>query len=70
MDPDNTKLQKLMAQVPMSRRTTERGISAISKNVKSGLMHDLKNCTAFSLALDESTDIQDITQLTFFVSYL
>lgn len=34
LDPDNTKLHKLIAQVPMSRRTTERRIGAISKKLK------------------------------------
>lgn len=33
-------------------------------------MCDLKNCTAFSLALDESTDIQDVPQLAVFVRYV
>ena len=49
LDPSNTKLNKLIAQVPISRLPTERSIGAISKNVSNNLICDLKNCIAFSL---------------------
>lgn len=70
LDPDNKKLHKLIEQVPLSRRTTERRISEISANIENCLKFDLKNCTAFSLALDESTDIQDIPQLAVYIRYV
>ena len=34
------------------------------------MLNDLKNCEAFSLALDESTDIQDKPQMAVFVRYV
>ena len=33
-------------------------------------MYDLKNCTAFSLTLDDSTNIQVVPQLTAFIRYV
>ena len=34
------------------------------------MLNDLKNCEAFNLALDESTDIQDKPQMAVFVRYV
>jgi hypothetical protein len=67
LDPSNSKLNKLVSQISISRHTTERRISQISADVESNLKKDLQNCKAFSLALDESTDIQDNPQLAVFV---
>ncbi|XP_071055109.1 general transcription factor II-I repeat domain-containing protein 2A-like [Onthophagus taurus] len=67
LEPTNEKLLKLITQIPTSRRTTERRISIINKSIENTLKYDLNNCTAFSIALDESTDIQDIPQLAIFV---
>ena len=65
LDPENKKLQRSIAQVPISRHTSERRIGSISKNIENTLKRELENCTAFSLALDESTDIYRI-----FLNYL
>ena len=66
LNPDNTNVHKLI-----TRRTTERcALGAISKNVENNFMCDSKNCTAFSLALDESTDIQDVPRLAVFVRFV
>lgn len=70
LDPGNVKLHKLISQIPMSRRTTERRICQISECVQNNLILDLTNCVAFSLALDESTDVQDVPQLAIFVRYV
>ena len=70
LDPSNTKLHKLIAQVPMSRQTTERHIGAISKNVANNLICDLQNCTAFSLVLNKSRDIQNVPQLAILICYV
>ena len=67
LDPSNSKLNKLVSQISVSRHTTERRISQISAAVENDLNKDLQNCKAFSLALDESTDIQDNPQLAVFV---
>jgi hypothetical protein len=70
LDPNNTKLQRLIAQTPASRHTTERRISQISADVAGKMQNDFKNSFAFSLALDKSTDIQDNPQLAVFVRYV
>ena len=63
-------MQRLISQTPVSRHTVERRISRISANVKDKLQRDLENATAFSLALDESTDVTDNPQLAVFVHYV
>ncbi|XP_065681502.1 general transcription factor II-I repeat domain-containing protein 2A-like [Hydra vulgaris] len=70
LDPSNSKIQRLVSQIPISRHTTERRISEISIDVEQQLLNDLKNCEAFSLAVDESTDIQDKPQMAVFVRYV
>ena len=58
LDPNNKKLQRLIAQMPCSRRTTQRRISQISADIAVTMQSSL----AFSIAIDESTDIQDNPQ--------
>jgi hypothetical protein len=70
LDPENKKLHKLIEQIPASRHTVERRISVISDDVVSTLQNDVMNCSALSLALDESTDIEDKPQLAIFVRYV
>ena len=70
LDPKNTKLQRLISQTPVSRHTVERRVSRINVDVEDKLQNDLKNSTAFSLALDESTDVRDNPQLAVFVRYV
>ena len=70
LDPNNRKLQRLISQTPVSRHTVKRRISRISANVKDKLRRDLENATAFSLALDESTDVTNNPQLAVFVRYV
>jgi hypothetical protein len=70
LDPENKKLHKLIEQMPASRHTIERRISVISAEIVSNLQHDLTNCSALSLALDESKDIEDKPQLAIFVRFV
>ena len=70
LDPNNKKLQCLIAQMPRSRRTTQRRISQISADIAVTMQSDLKNSLAFSIAIGESTDIQDNPQLAIFVRYV
>ena len=58
LDP-NKKLQRLIAQMPCSHRTTQRRISQISADIAVTIQSDLKSSLALSIALDESTEIQD-----------
>ena len=55
---------------PLSSHTTERRISDINADIEGKMRNDLKNCVAFSLALDESTDIQDTPQSAVYVRYV
>ena len=70
LDPKNSKIQRLISQIPISRHTFERRISEISAEIEEQLLNDLKNCEAFSLALYEPTDIQDKPQMAVFVRYV
>lgn len=70
LDPENEKLQKLVDQLPASRHTMERRISALSGSILNNLQTNIKECSAISLALDESTDIKDTPQLAIFVRYV
>jgi hypothetical protein len=68
--PENSKLKQAIEQIPISRHTTERRNSEMSSTIVSSLQSDLKSCVAFSLPLDEHTDIQDIPQIAIFVRYV
>lgn len=70
LDPENEKLQKLVDHLPASRHTMERRISALSGSILNNLQTNIKECSAISLALDESTDIKDTPQLAIFVRYV
>ncbi|QQP37666.1 General transcription factor II-I repeat domain-containing protein 2B, partial [Caligus rogercresseyi] len=66
LTPDNTKLKDAIVDLQLSRHTVETRISDINKAIESDLRTDLENCAYFSVALDESWDIQDKPQLTIF----
>ena len=50
-------------KVSLSHQTVARRVKDLSNNVKLQLHTKVKNCKYFSLALDESTDVSDISQL-------
>ena len=70
MDPSNKKLQRLISQMALSRQIIVCRIEDLSANVTISLKNDLVSSVAFSIASDESTDIQDKPQLAVFVRYL
>lgn len=49
--------------IPLSRNTVTRRIEDLNKYLDTLLKQKFKSCTFFSLALDESCDISDISQL-------
>ncbi len=51
----------------LSRRTVVRRIGALSANIHEQLLNRIKNFKWFSIALDESTDLQDKAQLLIFI---
>ena len=64
--PENNKLKRMISDVQLSRHTVERRISDISMPIKSKLHSDFQAYEYFSIALDESCDIQDKPQLAIF----
>ena len=52
------------------RHTVERRISDINMAIESQLHSDFKACEYFSIALDESCDIQDKLQLAIFARFI
>lgn len=57
----------LFQSVSLSARTTVRRIEDIGEQIKTQLKEKAKNFKWFSLALDESTDINDTAQLLVFI---
>ena len=66
LSPENKKLKRMVADVQLSRHTVEHRISDINTVIESQLHSDLQACEYFSVALDESCDIQDKPQLAIF----
>ncbi len=60
------KMAKNFESVSLSRRTVTRRISDIQCQIQERLKHTINNCRYFSLALDESTDVSDVSQLLIF----
>lgn len=58
-----TKIDKMKA----SRNTIQRNIEKISDFLNDELIEILMKCRQFGLCIDESTDVNDIAQLTIFV---
>lgn len=61
------EIKKAIRDLQLSRNTVMRRIEMMSKNVDEQLQRDLVQCVAFSLQLDESTDISDTAQLLIFI---
>ena len=67
MSPD---MKYLLEQMYLSRFTVARGIDdrpTNFKNMKLSLKKRVSKCSAFSIALDESTDLSDTAQLVDFI---
>lgn len=57
------EMGKIMEQIPLSRRTVARRTEIISTFLYSCTKSRLLDCVFYSLCLDESTDINDLSQL-------
>ena len=66
LSPENSKLKQMVSDLQLSRHTVEHRVSDISTVIESQLHSDLQACEYFSVALDESCDIQDKPQLAIF----
>jgi hypothetical protein len=60
---NKNSILKQIENLQLSPRTIQRRIICLSANIQSQSELILKNCISFSLALDESTDVGDISQL-------
>ena len=60
----------MILNVPLSRHTVERRISDINIVIESQLHSDFQACEYFSVALDESCDIQNKPQLAIFARFI
>ena len=54
-------------KIPLSHQTVARRVEELSNFVQEKVMNQIQQCVYFSLALDESTDIRDVSQLLVFV---
>lgn len=61
------KMAKHFETVPLSHQTVSRRISDMAGDVLDSLKGIIEKCEFYSLALDESTDIADISQILIFV---
>lgn len=59
--------KKLFESISLSRRTITTRIEKITENITSQLKEKIKSFVAFSITMDESTDISDTAQLLIFV---
>ncbi|XP_067209977.1 protein FAM200A-like [Linepithema humile] len=64
---NNEKMVEQFKSVRLSRQSVSRRVSVLSSNNKEKLRIMINNCRYFSLCLDESTDISDISQLLIYV---
>ncbi|CAH2094824.1 unnamed protein product [Euphydryas editha] len=61
------EIKKAIHGLQLSRNTVMRRIEKMSENINEKLQRDIVRCVAFSLQLDESTDITDTAQLIIFI---
>lgn len=54
-------------EMQLSRNTVAKRVDEISSDLKQQLMQDVKDCRAFSLQIDESTDAVDVSQMIIFI---
>ncbi|KAI4888758.1 hypothetical protein NFI96_007104 [Prochilodus magdalenae] len=67
LSPQNEHLKRMVSELQLSRHTVEHRISDINKAIETQLYSDLEKCQYYSIALDESCDVQDKPQFAVFV---
>ena len=60
------KIAEKFKTVSLSHQTMARRVADLSQHVTCKLKSAMKNCSYFSVALDESVDVTDISQLMIF----
>ena len=61
------KIQRKADEIALSKQTVKKSAKELSDYVSQQLNDLVKTCTFFSLALDESTDMCDVAQLSIFI---
>jgi len=59
--------RQAFANISLSRNTIAERVDELSENIHGQLKDKVKSFTAFSIAIDESTDISDVAQLVIFI---
>ena len=59
--------KNLVEQISLSRFTVARRIDDLSENIEVSLKNRISKCSAFSIALDESTNLSDTARLVVFM---
>ncbi|XP_042226449.1 general transcription factor II-I repeat domain-containing protein 2-like [Homarus americanus] len=59
--------RQAFANISLSRNTVAERIGELSENINSQLKDKVKSFTAFSVPIDESTDVSDVVQLAVFI---
>ena len=67
---ENNKLKRMLSDVHLSCHIVEHRIFDINMAIKSQLHSDFKACKYFSVASDESCDIQDKPRLAIFARFI
>ncbi|KAG7155182.1 Zinc finger BED domain-containing protein 5-like 1 [Homarus americanus] len=60
-------IERKADEIALSKQTVSRRTKELSHDVSQQLKDLAHSCTFFSLALDESTDICDVAQLSIFI---
>ena len=64
---NENKVGNKFQTVPLSKQTVTRRLEDISNQISNNVKDIIANCSYFSIALDESTDVSDTNQLLIFV---
>ena len=59
--------KNLVEQISLSRFTVARRMDDLSESIEVSLKDRISKCSAFSIALDESTDLRDTAPLVVFI---
>ena len=68
--PNAPDIKRQMNKIPLSRCTVASRIEEASIDIERQIKFDVDACKYFSLALDESTDVSDFSQLAVFIRFI
>lgn len=67
--PNKETIKSRIKDIPVSARSVQRRIDEMAENVRAQQTAGLKDAAVFSIALDESVDVNDIPRLAVMASY-